>query len=395
MNRLFESFSQVDASTSRRYGGTGLGLAISKRIVELMDGTLEAESEEGEGSTFHLELIAPQAEVPRDDRPGRRPAAARRQADSRGRRQRHQPRDREPPDAIVGDGAGGGRARLRSARTASREASASTSRFSTCVMPEMDGLELGQRIRRLRDAQELPLVLLTSLAGLPLARTSADFSAQLVKPVRASQLYNALLTALARGHEPTRHDAPDGGRRPRAATSSLRILLAEDNAVNQKVALRVLERLGYRADVASNGLEALEALERERYDVVLMDVQMPEMDGLEASRRICARWPEASRPRIIAMTANAMIEDREACLAAGMDDYVAKPVRPEELAEALARARAHGRGLSSAAGRVARAQREPRRAPDAVRIVHEIGEPALAGSAGWHDGSARPPGARR
>jgi CheY-like chemotaxis protein len=126
--------------------------------------------------------------------------------------------------------------------------------------------------------------------------------------------------------------------------SPLRILLAEDNSVNQKVALRVLDKLGYRADVASNGVEVLEALEREAYDVVLMDVQMPEMDGLEASRRICARWPAESRPRIIAMTANAMMEDREACFAAGMDDYLAKPVRPDELAEALARARAYARG---------------------------------------------------
>ena len=122
--------------------------------------------------------------------------------------------------------------------------------------------------------------------------------------------------------------------------SSLRILLAEDNAVNQKVALRLLERLGYGADVASNGLEALEALERQPYDVVLMDVQMPELDGLDATRRICERWAPEIRPRIIAMTANAMAEDREACLAAGMDDYVAKPIRPEELENALSRARA-------------------------------------------------------
>ena len=123
------------------------------------------------------------------------------------------------------------------------------------------------------------------------------------------------------------------------ATSSLRILLAEDNTVNQKVALRLLDQLGYRSDVASNGLEALEALERQPYDVVLMDVQMPELDGLDASRRICERWPAEVRPRIIAMTANAMPEDREACFAAGMDDYVAKPIRPDELAEALGRAR--------------------------------------------------------
>jgi CheY-like chemotaxis protein len=124
-----------------------------------------------------------------------------------------------------------------------------------------------------------------------------------------------------------------------AVSTPLRILLAEDNAMNQMVALRLLERLGYGADVAWNGLEALEALDRKPYDVVLMDVQMPELDGLDASRRICERWPADTRPRIIAMTANAMPEDREACLAAGMDDYVAKPIRADELAKALKRAK--------------------------------------------------------
>jgi CheY-like chemotaxis protein len=167
------------------------------------------------------------------------------------------------------------------------------------------------------------------------------FSAQLAKPLRASQLYNALLRVLAEQADEEPHLAtPAAGTDTRAPTvSSLRILLAEDNAVNQKVALRLLERLGYGADVASNGLEALEALERQPYDVVLMDVQMPELDGLDASRRIRERWPSEARPRIIAMTANAMAEDREACLAAGMDDYVAKPIRPEELEDALSRAR--------------------------------------------------------
>ena len=134
-------------------------------------------------------------------------------------------------------------------------------------------------------------------------------------------------------------DAAEVAADGQPAMSSLRILLAEDNAMNQKVALRLLERLGYRADVASNGLEALAALERQPYDVVLMDVQMPELDGLDASRRICERWPPESRPHIIAMTANALPEDREACFAAGMNDYVAKPIRADELAAALKRAR--------------------------------------------------------
>jgi len=115
----------------------------------------------------------------------------------------------------------------------------------------------------------------------------------------------------------------------------LRILLAEDNVVNQKLALRLLQQMGYRADLASNGLEAVESIARQTYDVVLMDVQMPELDGLEATRRITARWPGAQRPRIVAMTANAMAGDREACLEAGMDDYITKPIRVEQLIEAL------------------------------------------------------------
>jgi CheY-like chemotaxis protein/HPt (histidine-containing phosphotransfer) domain-containing protein len=205
-------------------------------------------------------------------------------------------------------------------------------------MPEMDGLALAGEIRRHRDERELPLVLLTSLGRLPQVQSSGEFAVQLAKPVKASQLYNALVKALAEHvQQPEAGEpVPEVGK---PATSSLRILLAEDNAVNQKVALRLIDQLGYRADVASNGLEALEALERQPYDVVLMDVQMPELDGLDASRRICERWPADVRPRIIAMTANAMPEDRDACFAAGMDDYVAKPIRPTELEEALSRAR--------------------------------------------------------
>jgi CheY-like chemotaxis protein len=181
-------------------------------------------------------------------------------------------------------------------------------------------------------------VLTTSLGRVREARAATDFAAQLTKPVRASALYEALIEVFgARAHEDTA--VGSGSTGVKLDGSPLQILLAEDNVVNQKLALLLLEKLGYTADVAANGLEAIEALERQRYEVVLMDVQMPELDGLEATRRIRERWPAASRPRIIAMTANAMPEDREACLNAGMDDYIAKPIRPEELLAALARSR--------------------------------------------------------
>jgi CheY-like chemotaxis protein len=164
-----------------------------------------------------------------------------------------------------------------------------------------------------------------------------EFAAILTKPIKASQLYDAVAAVIGvetpgAGH--AREADPDAIPQRRA---QLRILLAEDNAVNQQLALRMLEALGYGADAAMNGLEALEALRRRPYDVVLMDVEMPEMDGLEATRRIHGEWPGDERPRIVAMTAIAMQGDREICLAAGMDDYVSKPIHLDELAEALSR----------------------------------------------------------
>jgi CheY-like chemotaxis protein/HPt (histidine-containing phosphotransfer) domain-containing protein len=203
------------------------------------------------------------------------------------------------------------------------------------MMPDMDGLALAGEIRQHRSESELPLLLLTSLGRLA-QLPKGVFSAQLSKPLKASQLYNTLIQLLTGGvAEEAAEPAADGKR----TRSALRILLAKDNAMNQKVALRLLERLGYRADIANNGLEAIDALERKPYDVVLMDVQMPELDGLDATRRICEQWSAESRPHIIAMTANALPEDREACFAAGMNDYVAKPIRAEELAAALKRAK--------------------------------------------------------
>ena len=339
IERLFESFSQVDASTTRRYGGTGLGLAISKRLIELMGGTLHAESEQDVGSTFRIELRANEAEVPT-----RIPAGS------------EQPQIEGKRLLVVDDNATNREIVSRQAHSWGMDAVQAESparaleliesgeRFDVAVldmlMPEMDGRELAREIRRHRTLQELPLVLVTSLGRLPEARTAEEFSAQLSKPLKASQLFDALMRVFAaqEGDEAGVARGEVGA----AETSTLRILLAEDNAVNQTVALALLGKMGYRADVVWNGLEALEALERQPYDVVLMDVQMPELDGLDTTRRICERWPDGARPRIIAMTANALQEDRDACFAAGMNDYVAKPIRAEALADALQRTKPLG-----------------------------------------------------
>jgi CheY-like chemotaxis protein/HPt (histidine-containing phosphotransfer) domain-containing protein len=213
-------------------------------------------------------------------------------------------------------------------------------------MPEMDGLALGTEIRQHRDPANLPLVLFTSLGRREGATGSLLFAAHLTKPIKPSALYDALVSVFASRAEPggPQPQPEEPARRAAAAQHDphlaerhpLRLLLAEDNAVNQKLALRLLQQMGYRADVAANGLEAIAAVERQPYDVILMDVQMPEMDGLEATRQIVRRWPgRGARPRIIAMTANAMPGDREMCLAAGMDDYLTKPIRVEALVSAL------------------------------------------------------------
>jgi len=204
----------------------------------------------------------------------------------------------------------------------------------------MDGVSLARQVRAKRPT--LPLVLFSSLGRREAGAEEGLFEAFLAKPIHQSSLFDTLVSVFARGTTPG-SDVPvapvpsaiDPGM---AERHPLRILLAEDNVVNQKLALRLLQRMGYRADLASNGIEAVESVQRQAYDVILMDVQMPEMDGLEATRRICAKWPQGRRPRIVAMTANAMQGDREACLAAGMDDYLTKPIRVERLVAALEQA---------------------------------------------------------
>jgi GAF domain-containing protein/CheY-like chemotaxis protein len=339
MGRLFQSFSQADSSTTRKYGGTGLGLAISKQLAELMGGRMWAESAGlGQGSTFHFTVRAPTAELP----PQSKRVLLGTQQELAGRRV-----------LIVDDNATNRRVLdlqlgkwglVPSATESPLRALAMVERgdaFDLAIldmhMPEMDGLQLARRLQATRP--QLPLVLFSSLGRREAGDTEGWFKAQLTKPLRQSQLFDTLVSLLAQGEVPQRRSAEakpatDPGM---AQRHPLRILLAEDNVVNQKLAMRLLAQMGYRADLAANGMEAVESVARQTYDVVLMDVQMPEMDGLEASRRITSQWPAGRRPRIVAMTANAMESDRDLCMAAGMDDYVAKPIRVEQLVEALQR----------------------------------------------------------
>ena len=342
MDRLFQSFSQVDASTTRRYGGTGLGLAISKRLSEMMGGAMWAESVPGQGSTFHFTIRAKPA-----------PAPARAYLDE------VQPALHGGRVLIVDDNATNRRILTRQVelwqmlpRAAATPMEALSwlrtgDSFDVAIldmqMPEMDGLTLAREIRKLPGGNtNLPLVMLTSLGRSEIKGDEELFAAFLTKPIKPSSLFDVLVSiftgrltrVVAReDRREASFDAQMGQRRP------LRLLLAEDNATNQKLALRLLARMGYHADVAANGLEVLQALDRQPYDVVLMDVQMPEMDGLEATRTLRRTLSEARQPRVIAMTANAMQGDREMCLAAGMDDYVSKPIRIEELVAALSRSK--------------------------------------------------------
>jgi CheY-like chemotaxis protein len=343
-DRLFQSFSQVDASTSRRFGGTGLGLAISQRLSTLMGGRMWVESTgvPGEGSTFHFTLQA--AEASSQNLTDKREAED--AATLAGRKILIVDDNKTGRDILVAQTKRW--AMLPTAAASGPEALALIrrgERFDLAMldmqMPEMDGLELAGELKNIPDAQAMPLVLVSSVSHRMSDSEIARFAARLTKPVRTAQLRTVLCTVMgktaAMGDEAT-HDEFSGPL-PIDQERPLRVLLAEDNPINQKVAGKMLAKLGYRADAVANGLEAVQALKQISYDVVLMDCQMPEMDGYEATRLIRAREHEEGRTpvRIIAMTAHAMQGDRELCLAAGMDDYLPKPVRTNELQQALER----------------------------------------------------------
>ena len=339
MDRLFRSFSQVDSSITRQFGGTGLGLAISRGFVELMGGRMWAESAEGQGSTFHFTLPLPLAAN------AAAPSITQLHPALTGQRL-----------LIVEDGPSSRKvlAELATQWGMTPVQAENAQQALTVVgtfpgvdlaiidrqLPSLSGASLAAELRKQRNHQSLPVVLLNSVGASVDSSEALSVSVQLNKPVKPAQLQTALLQLRSgtqavsprKAQTPSRLDASMADRLP------LRILLADDNVINLKVALRLLLQLGYKADTASTGLEALRAVEQKPYDVILMDVQMPEMDGLDATRRIRQRQQEPTPAAhfqkpivIIAMTANAMQGDREKCVAAGMDDYLPKPVRPEAL----------------------------------------------------------------
>ncbi len=335
LERLFKVFSQVDASTTRHYGGTGLGLVISKRLSEVMGGRMWVESRLGEGSTFYFTIVTPvvgeafQSKVS-DLLKEKKVLIVDNNLTNRTILTRYTQSWQMRPQVA----------------TSATEALGLVERetFDTAIidmhLSGMDGLALAEAMRTLPAGASLPLVMLTPIGNSDnlTAQQRSHFVALLNKPIKSLQLHNLLLRIISSDQEDHALQARERGVNPHPGHRfPLRILLAEDHPVNQKLALLLLQRLGYRADVAGNGVEVLEAINRQPYDVVLLDVQMPEMDGLEAARRICQQWQPEGRPRLIAMTANVMQGDRETCISAGMDDYISKPINLEGLSGALQR----------------------------------------------------------
>lgn len=339
IENLFKLFSQVDSSTTRKYGGTGLGLAISRKLVELMGGNIWVESQVGKGSTFKFTISF---EV--DDKELATTNVNYHERELEGKR-----------IMIVDDNETnlkilqiqcvkwGMKVHAYMDPNVAMEAlmemdieDAPHLAVFDMQMPNMDGKDLAKKVRSKFGPQKLPIVMLTSLGRDPKLASLDLFVAYLVKPARQAQLFLTLCKALKRSAVAKVKD-------PEMALSKeqinirkgLRILLAEDNLINQRVASGILENIGFRNDVVANGIEALEMMNDHVYDLILMDVQMPDMDGLEATKKIRERKDLKTQPIIIAMTANAMKEDRDRCLKAGMDDYIAKPVKIIDIREML------------------------------------------------------------
>ncbi len=348
---IFEAFSQADVATTRKFGGTGLGLTISTRLVEMMNGRIWVESEPGVGSCFHFTVDVPITQVEEKAHPEQAIRLAGLSVlivDDNAANRRilaEMTAGEEMKPTVAEDAAAG----LRELRAAVGTGSGFPLALLDCHMPEVDGFTLVEEIRRDVALAQTTIIMLTSAGqrGDGARCRALGIAAYLTKPISSDQLFQAIRLALgAKGLATappeliTRHTLPVAG---------LRVLLAEDNSVNQKVASRMLEKQNYSVTIAGNGVEAIEALEGQTFDLVLMDIQMPEMDGLQAAKAIREneRANGGGHIPIIALTAHAMTGDRERFLEAGMDGYVTKPIRMAELLGEIGRLR---RGVSEEQG---------------------------------------------
>ncbi|HSY14533.1 MAG TPA: response regulator [Jatrophihabitantaceae bacterium] len=329
--KLFQPFHQADSSTTRRYGGTGLGLSICARLATAMGGRVEVESEAGHGSTFRLTLALGQAD---------HPVGWRARGDELDAKVVLVVDDNDTSRTILSrlTKSWGMRPVVASTPAEALRRVGDDERFDIAIldmqMPDMDGASLATRLRAMRTGLELPIVLLSSTGMRPPEADAVDKLLVRPKPIKPSPLFDALAELLGVDRLIAEHDEPAD-----LSAGDLRILLADDSSTNQQVGLRLLQRLGARADIVSDGLEAVAACLTASYDVILMDVQMPNLDGVTATVRIRESAPPDRQPWIVALTAAVGSEDRQRCRDAGMNDFLAKPVRLEALAEALARAR--------------------------------------------------------
>lgn len=336
LNRLFLSFSQVDASTTREYGGSGLGLAISKNLAEIMGGDLTVRSCLGEGSTFEFWIQVKKAQHQEVLHSAENEAHFKNKAVIVIEKN-------ELMGNVLNELLTGWDLNVHTVDSVDDACVAlcDVNAVKAILLDHPhDNADVLRSIKKLKQAgkPELPIILLTPFNERPSKEICLSISSQLTKPVRASNLYNALLNAIVGSLLPSHSPIPKPIlNSDMAQDHPLRILLVEDHAINQKVALRILERLGYNADVAGNGLEAIEIMRQKPFDLVFMDIQMPYLDGIEATKVVRQDFPKANQPRIIAMTANALSGEKDKYLAIGMDGYLSKPVRIEELVHVLYR----------------------------------------------------------